>query len=148
MDEIPDPYSDDAWDPDESAGDEPAISLTSTHDVPSATDYFEVLEIDRTETLSRDRVEGAFEDKLLATNGDGDERRARLETRVQMEARDELLANLEVYARMIDELGPRLGHQTYLRWRIVGSPPDVDRWIVENSPENLSFTDRGFEELE
>jgi len=145
MDDIPDPYSDDAWDPDESADGGPAISLTSTDDVSRATDYFDVLGIDRSEELSITRVEDAFHEQLLATKGDGDEARARRETRLQMEARKELLDNLEAYSTMIDELGPRLGHQTYVRWRIVGSPPDIDRWITDNRPENVSLTDHGFQ---
>ena len=148
MDEIPDPYSDDeAWNPDTADDALPADELANLAEFSDAVTYYGDLGLDRLENPSDDEIKRAYLDALLEADGDGDEERAQLEAKLLFEARYTLMTYREQYDRMIGELGPRLGHQTFVQWRIAGEPSDVDGWIVDHKPENQSFSDGGLEEF-
>lgn len=146
MDETPDPYTDDAeWDPDTAPdGSSPTDGPTRRGEFSDAITYYDVLGLDRLETVTSDEIRRAYLDALLDTDGDGDEERARSKARSLFEARYALMTFREQYDEMVSELGPRLGHQVFIQWRIVGEPSDVHQWIVDHKPENQSFTDDGF----
>lgn len=148
MDDIPNPYSDDdAWDPDTADDALQAGELADLAEFSDWETYYDSLELDRLEDPADDEIKRAYLDLLLEADGDGDEERAQQKAKLLFEARYTLMAYREQYDRMIGKLGPRLGHQTFVQWRIAGEPSDVDGWIVDHKPENQSFCDVGFKEF-
>lgn len=147
MTEAPDPYTDgEAWDPDLPADNRVRSTRERLEYANSGAEtYYEVLGLERTEDISNATIKQAFHERLLETRGDGDEAGARAKTRILLEARDALRRHGSEYYRMVSKLGPRLGHQAFIQWRIIGGSSDVARWIRKYKPENQSFRDGGFE---
>ncbi|SEP64969.1 hypothetical protein [Natrinema salaciae] len=148
MDDVPDPFANDAeWGLDTALdGSSPTDELTAVDEWSDATTYYDVLDLDRLEAVTSDDIRRAYLDALLDTDGDGDEERARSKARTVFEARYALMTFRAQYDEMVRELGPRLGHQAFVQWRVVGEPSNVHQWIVNHNPESQSVTDDGFED--
>ncbi|WP_232702200.1 hypothetical protein [Halobacterium wangiae] len=146
MDDVPNPYSDDdAWDPDAPSPEEsPSTELANIPEFPNAITYYDVLGLERKAECSTEQISQAFKDRLLATEGHGEESRARSKARALLEARDTLKLHKSTYEEMLEHLGPRLGHQTFIQWRIAGMPSDTTAWMREHKPENQTFRDEGY----
>lgn len=142
MSKQPDPYSDDeAWDPDHAPDTSLQERAEQFESDAEYTTYYQLLDLEHGTTLDTEALNEQIDRKLCTATGDGNELRARNEAIHLIDAWIALVKHRQTYDRMLDELGPRLGHHTFVAWRIAGMPEDVDGWITTYRPENQSLSD-------